>query len=154
MSFSWILALCEMQKASFRIWTWVAKSISLDDGHYAMSTSENWYVLMGTLNSMEIFKFVSLIWLNFSEQKGFKITIKCSNVLTSWFINFIGFKVKRITLKVFCFFLHLFTKFLSLKIAVLCYHNILSFLHLNILVQCLYFYYKINLNCADMHFSY
>ena len=37
--FLWVLVLCEMQSVSFRIWTRVAVSISYDDNHYTMGTS-------------------------------------------------------------------------------------------------------------------
>ena len=35
-----VLVLCEMQSASFRIWTRVAMSISYDDNHYTIGTSK------------------------------------------------------------------------------------------------------------------
>ena len=38
-----VLALCEMQSVSSRIWTHVAVSISYDDNHYTMGTSCLYY---------------------------------------------------------------------------------------------------------------
>ena len=37
--FPWVLVLYEMQKASFRIWIQVIKSISYDDNHYTLSAT-------------------------------------------------------------------------------------------------------------------
>ena len=51
-AFSWELVKCEMQSASFRIWTRVAESISYDDSRYTRSA----YSLTQKAKSSKIFK--------------------------------------------------------------------------------------------------
>ena len=55
-----VIGLCEMQIASFGIWTWVAVSISYDGNHFPMNASDACDTIRYNNISLEIARSVSL----------------------------------------------------------------------------------------------